>query len=427
MGQIWALVINVLLYLFSLVYYVKKQNFSINVLAAIWGIWLVSSMMGIHHFYSGIRDYSNLTILPFLVLWLYLVIFMYPIAKFKNHDHRFFCLGNERLILYIGYFSILVCIIPFIENVYALMHGVGKDADLASYLSDLHDERQTGEPSLIFQYSQIGMFFFKFIPILYEVSFLLLFYSLSKEKVNLISVFAFLFVILDYNLYAFLVSGRSSLVYTILQMSLCYLLFRNSFSSVYKVIINKIVVTILLVATCLFLYITISRLTVNVNLDFSFVDFITWYAGEGTLNFNEYILNSNCSTEGDYTSPYFKTVLGLDTFEENYERREFWAGKTGIPQNIFYTFIGNFISDYGLIISLLLFLIFAYWSNKIINSYSGNTVPLHKLLLLIFLINVVSRGFCFFPYAGMSGNKMILYLVLWYLLFKISLYKFKRI
>lgn len=50
MGQIWALVINVLLYLFSLVYYVKKQNFSINVLAAIWGIWLVSSMMGIHHF-----------------------------------------------------------------------------------------------------------------------------------------------------------------------------------------------------------------------------------------------------------------------------------------------------------------------------------------------------------------------------------------
>lgn len=70
-----------------------------------------------------------------------------------------FCLGNERLILYIGYFSILVCIIPFIENVYALMHGVGKDADLASYLSDLHDERQTGEPSLIFQYSQIGMFF----------------------------------------------------------------------------------------------------------------------------------------------------------------------------------------------------------------------------------------------------------------------------
>lgn len=307
------------------------------------------------------------------------------------------------------------------------MHGVGKDADLASYLSDLHDERQTGEPSLIFQYSQIGMFFFKFIPILYEVSFLLLFYSLSKEKVNLISVFAFLFVILDYNLYAFLVSGRSSLVYTILQMSLCYLLFRNSFSSVYKVIINKIVVTILLVATCLFLYITISRLTVNVNLDFSFVDFITWYAGEGTLNFNEYILNSNCSTEGDYTSPYFKTVLGLDTFEENYERREFWAGKTGIPQNIFYTFIGNFISDYGLIITLLLFLIFAYWSNKIINSYSGNTVPLHKLLLLIFLINVVSRGFCFFPYAGMSGNKMILYLVLWYLLFKISLYKFKRI
>lgn len=53
----------------------------------------------------------------------------------------------------------MVCIIPFIENVYALMHGVGKDADLASYLSDLHDERQTGEPSLIFQYSQIGMFF----------------------------------------------------------------------------------------------------------------------------------------------------------------------------------------------------------------------------------------------------------------------------
>ena len=96
MGQIWALVINVLLYLFSLVYYVKKQNFSINVLAAIWGIWLVSSMMGIHHFYSGIRDYSNLTILPFLVLWLYLVIFMYPIAKFKKEHSYLRILKYQR-------------------------------------------------------------------------------------------------------------------------------------------------------------------------------------------------------------------------------------------------------------------------------------------------------------------------------------------
>ena len=46
MGQIWALVINVLLYLFSLVYYVKKQNFSINVLSCYMG-----NMVGI--FYDG--------------------------------------------------------------------------------------------------------------------------------------------------------------------------------------------------------------------------------------------------------------------------------------------------------------------------------------------------------------------------------------
>src|SRR5690606_34663862 len=87
----------------------------------------------------------------------------------------------------------------------------------------------------------------------------------------------------------------------------------------------------------------------NINTDTSIFDWISLYIGEGMLNFNDQMWNIARTMKGDNSFSLFKDFIGMDTFTDNLQRRAYWSQRTGISSNIFYTHIGDFFGDFGML------------------------------------------------------------------------------
>lgn len=57
--------------------------------------------------------------------------------------------------------------------------------------------------------------------------------------------------------------------------------------------------------------------------------------------------------QGDNSFALFKNLLGMDTITDLEERREYYELHLGIPNRIFYSFIGDFFFDLGKYLTLI--------------------------------------------------------------------------
>ena len=77
---------------------------------------------------------------------------------------------------------------------------------------------------------------------------------------------------------------------------------------------------------------------------------------------------STVRTEGDNSFSLVKTALGMKTFKDNDDRREYWEDKQTIPNFIFYTVIGDVYSDldfgYTILFCVLISLVFCVFFYK---------------------------------------------------------------
>ena len=418
-----ALCINVLIYAGILVFSFFKLGKTINVYIVILAIYLLSSIMGIVHFYSPLSDYRNITIFPFLFFASVLLLVLYPLYKFTVYAQSN-TFANTRIggipdpiLQAITLVSLLLCIIPFAENVNAVINGIGGNDGLGSYLAEVHNDRQEGYRKDMFHYTWIGSVSFRLLQIIYEASFALLFYCILKKK-KLWYLLSYTFVIVTVNFYQFLLSVRAMLLYTILLLVLYFIAFSSRMSLVIKEKIKKYVLITIIIAISGFVFITLGRSEGNNKVENFALYFVAWYAGEPTLNFNEYIFDRKCTENGDYNFPRFKKKLGLKTFEENYKRRLYYSYKSGVPEQVFYTFFGNFIADFGWFIALFLMIILALSYLAVIRRIKKrHCLTASQLLSLMFLIKFVSCGVFFNPYSGFGNNLNLMYFIMWLIFF----------
>lgn len=81
------------------------------------------------------------------------------------------------------------------------------------------------------------------------------------------------------------------------------------------------------------------------------------------MKFCENIWSNTVYQNGDNTISIFKEILGFDTFTDIDEKRDFYLMKGGAPTNIFYTMIGDFVYDFGLIVTGIVSIIIAILIN----------------------------------------------------------------
>lgn len=95
---------------------------------------------------------------------------------------------------------------------------------------------------------------------------------------------------------------------------------------------------------------------------------VSLYLGQGPLEFSRNMYPSTVRTEGDNSFSLVKTALGMKTFKDNDDRREYWEDKQTIPNFIFYTVIGDVYSDldfgYTILFCVLISLVFCVFFYK---------------------------------------------------------------
>jgi hypothetical protein len=121
------------------------------------------------------------------------------------------------------------------------------------------------------------------------------------------------------------------------------------------------------------------------------------YIGESPIRFCQYLWDVKATMQGDNSFALFKNLLGMDTITDLEERREYYELHLGIPNRIFYSFIGDFFFDLGKYLTLIFTFLFSFsLEHYIRNILKRGYYTMLSLLILAMIILVLEFGIMYF-------------------------------
>lgn len=145
---------------------------------------------------------------------------------------------------------------------------------------------------------------------------------------------------------------------------------------------------------------------------------IIGYIGQGNLNFNIYTFDNNGIRYGDRVFSLFKEMLGFDNVPRNFVERRLKYPELKINDEVFVTYVGDFVLDFGPIIAFLIFVIFSLYAYNHTIIKDGK-FPFHRLILIHFVIcTCMQGGMSLYSFSGTGGNLSIITYFLLYVVFK---------
>lgn len=421
--QYSIVIFNFILYLLAYYYFsIRRKTFFKDIGVFLLLIYALSSGAALYHYHSGLRDYDHLTIMPSIYLFAMILLTSAPVLSFQLHEHTRIKV-NDKVITYLSYFLLIVSIEPFFEN-FNLISSI-LSIDSASYVTEIHAMRHQGDVDNLINYSEVGMFFYRWNSYMRDLAPVLMFYQFTKNRVKLLDILGFVLVIININIVSFVNSSRSEIVNNIIYIFFLYLLFKPQIKPEILKKLNRYLYLAFIFILILFSLLTIWRFYQTFGQtsfqEASIFQWVALYLGEGTINFNEHVWALKVTTEGDYVLTFFKDLFGAHTFVENVDRREFWEAKTQIPLYIFYTYVGSFVIDFGLVLSTVIFAVGSLLLYVMLRN--PRSVGMHTLFIFAVYYKVIATGFCFYTYSGMIGRQLFINLILVLLLY--ATFKFK--
>lgn len=132
-----------------------------------------------------------------------------------------------------------------------------------------------------------------------------------------------------------------------------------------------------------------------------------YYIGQENLNFDIYAFDNNGIRYGDRVFPMFKRMLGFQNVPKNFWERRAKYSHLKINDEFFIGYVGDFVLDFGPIITVILFLLFTLLFQNI-TRIRGGTLYLHQVIVIHFLMYIGSvGGMKLFPYADDGALSMI--------------------
>lgn len=180
----------------------------------------------------------------------------------------------------------------------------------------------------------------------------LLFYYLVKGVKFKRYFYCVAFAMMTTVLLSLVGGGRGTMVNEVNYIVICYLMFSGLLSKRMKQKTKRMGFVLLTSVVLCLTVITFARSNYSTSKASKQqkLDLITWvalYLGQGPLEFSRQMYPSTVRTEGDNSFSLVKATIGLKTFKDNNERREYWENKQTIQNFIFYTVIGDIYSDLG--------------------------------------------------------------------------------
>ncbi|WP_444325263.1 O-antigen polymerase [Paraprevotella clara] len=309
-----------------------------------------------YYFDSKDINLAPLLYLVFLFIVLALPFCMIDLKNIKRIDDT----GISPYLNGMATAIFILSILPFIDAVIKL-----PSLDYSTIVTAYEGEGERS--SFLFYYSNQLRNYLKFFisP--------LLFYYLYKESAYKRYANYMFFAVFTNILLAITSGGRGTMVNDLNYLIICYILFRGLLPPKVKYKIKRIGI---IGGMCTVAGLTVITFARN-NFDAStasdedkanIVTGVSLYLGQGPLEFSRNMYPSTVRTEGDNSFSLVKTALGMKTFKDNDDRREYWEDKQTIPNFIFYTVIGDVYSDldfgYTILFCVLISLVFCVFFYK---------------------------------------------------------------
>lgn len=162
---------------------------------------------------------------------------------------------------------------------------------------------------------------------------------------------------------------------------------------------------------------TISRFSNDSDFDNNPFKSVINYLGQCNLNFNENALNAGGIRNGDRTASKFKYYLGYDNVPVSSIPLRIKHVKLKMNDEIFSTFVGDFVLDYGPIVTLIIFCFFSFLFCRLTKIRNGK-IFFHQIFMLYFATLICTHGSFYLFYYSFNANHIIIAFLIMYFIFK---------
>lgn len=350
--------------------------------------------------------YKPLNFLPYLFLYTMLMIALSPIIYFHFQPARQIEDPCTRVFTGMSVI-IIICAILLIPNIIEnFQSGIIKlftDSDAGK---EAYEEQAQGASDVGSAISNIPAIIFNAMS---DLTVFVFFYYLTREKKKIWIILGLSLALVISILMPIIQGSRSNIILALLTIIVGYMMFKQFIEKKLNRIIQITGLTFVLMTTLPVASITVSRFD---NLGGGVTGFINWYVGQGSLYFNNYAFDTGGTRNGDRIINLAKRVIDPET-PHNYVERRAKYHNLNIDDNLFTTFVGDFIIDFGIPITIIIFVAFNGWVITRLKPKDG-VIQVHQLLLLFFVECICMQGGMYlFAYSDSGNLKVLLFLMLY--------------
>ena len=350
--------------------------------------------------------YLPLKVFPYIYLYCMLMIALSP-AIYIHHKSVKEIESPHTSVLAITSIIIISSSILLVPDIVANF-GTGfvqlfteTDAGKDAYMEQIKDAEDAGSgisniPAII--YNSLA-----------DITIFLFFYYMTQKKKNIWLIGGLLFSIIIGILIPIMHGQRGGVIAAVLTAIVGYAMFQQFISKRINHAIRVFGISCIIAIAVPIAAITVSRFG---NMGGGIAGFLNWYVGQGSLYFNNFALDAGGTRNGDRTLNLVKRVIDPATPKNYTERRDKYHN-LNIDDDIFSTFVGDIVIDYGPVATVFIFIFFNALIIYLIRPRDG-TLKLHQVLLLYFTLCICMQGgMTLFSFSD-GGNLRIFTLILLY-------------
>lgn len=412
MGSI-ILLGNVFIWLVTLLYFYKKKNRwdAGNLLLLTFLVYSICSLVLVANAAGG-EAYENadITFFPLLFLYVCIIISILPVLLFNQNKIKNIQKDGLLVIDIISCIFIGCALIKIPLDLMHIKEGIllilmdssgGSEVyqdTLAASRDNLGDGNISSLPSII-------------INAITEIIIIILYYNFSLNRRKKISIF--LLIILCILPFSYLAnSQRGPAIAIISTLFISYFILNKFYSERLKRVVRKLSLIVGILIVLVISAITISRFGQR---DGGAIGSVFAYGGQQNINFDLYAFDNNGLRYGDRVVPLFKSMLGFKDVPSNFWERRSKYPYLKINDEVFIGYVGDFVLDFGPIVSLLIFILLSSINLKITKLHCQKLYFYQLLVLQLLVVLAVQGGLKLYPFADKASLKIIAFFIVFVL------------
>ena len=411
--DLFLLLINSLLYLFIL-YQMKRRYGLFNIGTLYMVFYTMSAILAIHlygYYYHRLYSWDGQNLFCLIYLLFFIVLFINLLNKYK--------FSNKQIAHPPGQFInplcvsiILVSLIDIIDiwenfstGIILLLTDEEYGNELYLMLNDSVHSVGSREGNVLNVLSTIGK----------SIAPLLLVYYLTRPGKNLFITIGLIAATLMSFMHGISVGSRHALVSGLMNLIAGFYLLRHFYSNKTMTWLRPIAIGAVSVIVLSFGILTISRS--NATHEGKTFAFVESYVSQSFLYFGKYGFDNGERRDGDRIVPLIKSIFVKDV-ARSYVDREQKFKHMKIRENVFVTFVGDCVFDFG-VIGGALFLFLLYYTFKAFLNKKGKILYFDQIIILYLICNLLN-GFYLWPFSDFGGNLKLFTLLLLVFFFNLT-------